>query len=500
MTASEKRRAQAAKEAMAKHLKSERPNKHTDRVAWNAHFELDIELVYGAYSYDREPLLENAPGIDYGARDITELNVTIASRTKELMHAEGELAALALENLRYGDFEKEWNELRLDKKKELALEGLYRGACNCEGEYNLINSYVSFNIHRDVALICFWKLKRMMEHDSTGNRRVQEVFLFRHPYVDHQYRFTDAAPDVVKAFLYSAQIYRTFCIVETLRGIINACHGLPMVLNLSVVTAMPVRHGEEAEARKAAERQALEEDKKSVRPVDQSQCEEMGAMSYTACNTCFVKTGRKHLKRCGQCQIVWYCSPQCQKKDWPEHKKACGKKTFARPQLAPAAPDEFIGCPVAIPSFVRTPALWRQIWYLSKPDSQYSDYHFDSQPGRTDSLAIQYPPGARLIFLVARRRAMASGSLPAIHKMLAILEFEEDLGVRDFTHARYRRQFEKEYRIKITPESIRQAAGEFAPPTAKELEEEEEFLRRRWASVANHPKRALYERLFPPIL
>jgi hypothetical protein len=42
---------------------------------------------------------------------------------------------------------------------------------------------------------------------------------------------------------------------------------------------------------------------------------------------------------------------------------------------------------------------------------------------------------------------MASGSPPAIYKMLEILDLEEDIGVRNFTKARYRRQFEKEYRI-----------------------------------------------------
>ncbi|KAJ7577476.1 hypothetical protein C8J56DRAFT_899109 [Mycena floridula] len=36
---------------------------------------------------------------------------------------------------------------------------------------------------------------------------------------------------------------------------------------------------------------------------------------------------------------------------------------------------QFIGCPDLVPSFIHTPALWRQIWYLSKVDSQNRNYH-----------------------------------------------------------------------------------------------------------------------------
>ena len=74
------------------------------------------------------------------------------------MVVEGVLINIALEDLVYGNFESEWKELPLERKKELALEGLYRTAClsprdnsrvNCPeltidsivgiGEYNLIN-------------------------------------------------------------------------------------------------------------------------------------------------------------------------------------------------------------------------------------------------------------------------------------------------------------------------------------------------------------------------
>jgi hypothetical protein len=95
---------------------------------------------------------------------------------------------------------------------------------------------------------------------------------------------------------------------------------------------------------------------------------------------------------------------------------------------------------------------------------------------------------AKLTFLVARRRAMASGSLPAIYKMLSIIEFEAAMGLHDIINTRSLRQLEKDYNIKITEEA-RRVAGAFEPSTAQELKEEEQFLRQRWASVANHPQR-----------
>ncbi|KAJ7462476.1 hypothetical protein FB451DRAFT_1180768 [Mycena latifolia] len=133
---------------------------------------------------------------------------------------------------------------------------------------------------------------------------------------------------------------------------------------------------------------------------------------------------------------------------------------------------------------LRTPALQRQIWYLSKPDSQAQDYHlqFDTTYGHTRSVKTSQPPGARLVFLVARRRAMASGSFSAIYMMLDILEYQQPLGLFDLTIYQLRRQFEKKYHITVSAAG-KQAAGPFAPPTAQEFKEERAFLEQRMARV-----------------
>ncbi|KAK5016977.1 hypothetical protein LTR39_001798 [Cryomyces antarcticus] len=43
-----------------------------------------------------------------------------------------------------------------------------------------------------------------------------------------------------------------------------------------------------------------------------------------ACNNCGAL--KLDLKTCNRCRKVWYCNHACQKADWKEHKKVCGKK------------------------------------------------------------------------------------------------------------------------------------------------------------------------------
>ncbi|KAG2393367.1 hypothetical protein C9374_006898 [Naegleria lovaniensis] len=46
------------------------------------------------------------------------------------------------------------------------------------------------------------------------------------------------------------------------------------------------------------------------------------ASESNTCNTC----GKPATSKCSQCKSVFYCSVECQKKNWPEHKKTCVKK------------------------------------------------------------------------------------------------------------------------------------------------------------------------------
>jgi hypothetical protein len=222
---------------------TKRPNKHTDRVAWNAHFEREIAKSFGS----RTPRPRSPKKADptHPARkfqgfedfNIADLNQQLALTVRELMDREGSLTALALEKLVYGSFEADWAALDSKKKEELVLEGLYRGACAAprdnsrgicpemtiaglagDGEYNLISMVRVIPVLRCSAHIS--QLKRLIAHDPTASRRVNTLFLFAHPLINDD--IDDLGTDWISGMSYYSTLFRNYYIVETLRGVLEA--------------------------------------------------------------------------------------------------------------------------------------------------------------------------------------------------------------------------------------------------------------------------------------
>ncbi|KAJ7210853.1 hypothetical protein GGX14DRAFT_625059 [Mycena pura] len=130
---------------------------------------------------------------------------------------------------------------------------------------------------------------------------------------------------------------------------------------------------------------------------------------------------------------------------------ATGKRTSASAAISVSVPR----CPPDDPAFVRGPALWRRIGYLSDADSQLHDYLLATAHGHTRSLTLfRCSEQVHILFLVARRCAMASGpgSRPAVAKMREILRCAPVAAVyldAPIPLEGTRRQFAPEYRVDL---------------------------------------------------
>ena len=50
-------------------------------------------------------------------------------------------------------------------------------------------------------------------------------------------------------------------------------------------------------------------------------------MIHTQCNYCKISEKGCSMKQCGRCKMIRYCSVECQKSDWKQHKKTCSAST-----------------------------------------------------------------------------------------------------------------------------------------------------------------------------
>ncbi|KAJ6467765.1 hypothetical protein C8R45DRAFT_1171175 [Mycena sanguinolenta] len=423
------------------------PPKQNSPEAWNMHFETALVKKYGPGPDLHAWILENPDTdmLDY-LKNLPSCNIYISGENNILLAREGALVGLAIEQLTYNDFEAKWGALDIKEKKRIVLDGIVRAAYTAreksrfdcpemsvhglvsDGEYSLVNL-----------------LKAIVAHDPAPTFRVRSIYRFHHPMVEQEYYpfTTESARDDYRAFGHLRILQRNFFIVEALIRILQAYAGVP--------------------------------------PRKISIKEEMEDETMQNCYACGVVPSERStvtLKKCSGCKAVWYCSKYVEMSPSPHgSSRLCGSLcTKFDPGLITATSDhvgpaEFVGCPAPVTGYVRSPALWRQIWSLSKKDSYDRDYHFDTTPGDTRSIQI---PDLGVVFLVARRRAMASGDRGAVCKMYSIVEYLRVNNVVQLTTHQVRSQFEREYRLTLDP-----PADFGVPPTAKEISEELEYMRRR---------------------
>ncbi|KAJ7111642.1 hypothetical protein C8R43DRAFT_1159390 [Mycena crocata] len=412
---------------------------------WNWHFESAYQKKYGLNADIQAWKDENMDLVILGfVGDLRACCQLIALSSQILLRVEGELIALAMDQLVDGDFEAKWVALQVETKQDYVLDGLVRAAFKVPEESRFDCPEMSlFGLIGDEEYNLINLLKAIIAHDPSGNLRVKSLYLFSHPGVSDEYPYTrENAPDDFRASCYLSIVKRNLYIVATLTGILEAYAGKPAP-NISAK-------------------------------------EEMDAKQQAGCHSCNASSTEDKpltLRKCSGCKLVWYCSSECQHRDWRAHKKICrtSHEKFDPALLTPTPeePAEFIGCPAPVAGFARSPALWRQIWYLSNKDSYARDYHFDTTPGCTRSIRIPNPV-YRLTFLIARRRAMATGDRGAVCKMYDVLARQQLLGYFNLTAAQIRGQLEREYRVALSPRAP------FGPlPTMQETLEELRYVANR---------------------
>ncbi|KAJ7766194.1 hypothetical protein B0H16DRAFT_387851 [Mycena metata] len=302
------------------------PDKHIDREGWNAYYERGVAAKYACIS-PKYPMFEDSPSHEKywkACGPIADLKQHNDYSGKMLMHEEGILIAVAIENLYDGNFAAEWKGPAADKKKELVVEGVYRAVCAAPRDLTRMTcpELTVKGLSGDGKYSLIKMLERIIAHDPAGNLRVKTMYLFSNPQVDHEMSFTDKAPDLLKTFIQSLILARNWLIVKTLVGILEAYRDEPATIHPNV------RMGPSRSGRNKTDCIIDKADRQG--PYHPSQFNNPPKKEVPpACAGCLtVVADRSALKKCARCQHRWYCSRGCQKKDWPSHKKICGSDSF----------------------------------------------------------------------------------------------------------------------------------------------------------------------------
>ncbi|KIY49994.1 hypothetical protein FISHEDRAFT_72052 [Fistulina hepatica ATCC 64428] len=438
-------------------VERKRPDKHKNTAAWNKSWEDDVQALHSQITV---PALEPFPPSstahmsEEAARAMqNQFTFETVMRTREIRHIQEHLAMSGIAAFVGEGFENAWRALPLKVREKHCLEGIYRAACAIPEEMTAYDSYRMYcpeltivNLAGNSPTDFIHLLKQLLPPNM--NSRVNELANEGLPAIQtipnakvNQILSTGplSTPlDVANSE--ASHVWRCNWLSHAILGTLDSFYGRaePPLVVVKGKHSLFSKHDENAP-------------KSSFTADDfviHKETHNMKGLSR-ACWTCqkleeeLVAEGRK-LLACTNChkhgRSVYYCSRDCQRRDWKTgfpvaHKKICGRpdtdmitETLRQERVYPlsdtnSSPSAFknvntlsadLWFPLITspdPGFQRSPHLLFQISLLNgqEPDLDICDYFFIDAKDFVQFLAL-------------RRRAMRTGDRGSVFAMFSFLQ------------------------------------------------------------------------------
>ncbi|EKM56191.1 uncharacterized protein PHACADRAFT_122440 [Phanerochaete carnosa HHB-10118-sp] len=334
-----------------------------------------------------------------------------------------DIAREATKRFAENDFENAWKALSDDRRQEIVLEGIYRTMCIPDMEER--RKYCPDSSLENLTSRGGEEYLRMLKCLLPSNLDALPTVPLEIPHTFVDRIFTPTEEELqypgCKTFFRSMKNSRTYALSTVIWNILLTFYGIEE-------TQQPIRpdrgrfiHTEGLS--KSATREIVREHNEQRKLIP-------NACSFCGLSEDRLPAGRK-LQACSKCRQLnrrmFYCSKECQTKDWKlgsprPHKLICGKPLTEdnMPKATPAgAAKTASGIPDPDPGFTRSPALLHQISLLS--DNPRIDYVIVRPYPEPDQGICLADAMGSLMFKVVRNRALKSGdrqAVNAIYKML----------------------------------------------------------------------------------